>query len=84
MPLRQLIPFIDAMPHVRAQAQMRTAEATAVGAGTMSKSGRQETTARWLRDVRTRPQRSRSPEELAAVARAAGIEFVRVPKAAAS
>lgn len=81
MPLRQLTPFVEALPHVTASAAFRQAEAIAVGTGAMKKGDRSSVTSRWKRDLRTRRgrvRRARTPADLAAAARAAGIGFVRV------
>lgn len=80
MPVRQLIPFIDALPHVRAIASFRSAEATAVGSGTMKEGARRAAAGRWKKDLRSRgPRRIRGAAAMAAAAAGAGIGFVRVP-----
>lgn len=80
MPLRQLTPFVAALPHVRAIASLRSAEAISVGTGTMKESARRETAGRWRSDVRSTSsaRRARTPADVARAATAAGIEFRRV------
>lgn len=78
MPLRFLTPYIEALPHVRAIASMRLAEAISIGTGSTKRSARDAAVRRWRADLRVAgARRPRSAAELAAAARAAGIGFVR-------
>lgn len=82
MPTRLLEPYVLMAPRIEAQRAMLAAEQIAVGVGRLPAQAHRETVARWRRALGSSrsAQRPRTPEELAVMARAAGIGFRRVVK----